>query len=98
MDCLVGKILILILSFRVCISKNKNSDHYVKGTCAIMSIQITYETNHISLLCDSTMSYALSFFFFNVFYCNLKEKDHIRRIISSTKSKYLYEKSVLLFF
>ena len=35
-------------------------------------------------------------FYFNVFYCNLKEKDHIRRIISSTKSKCLYEKSVLL--
>ena len=51
----------------------KNADHRVKETCAIISIQVTYETNHISLLHDSTMLNALIFVFY-VFYCNLKEK------------------------
>ena len=39
----------------------------------------------------------LYIFVFDVLYCNLKEKDHIRRIINS-KKKYLYLKSVLLLF
>ena len=39
---LLGKILIMI-SFRVGISKNKNIDHRVKETCAIMSTQVAYE-------------------------------------------------------
>ena len=43
--------------------KKKNADHQVKETCAIMSIQVTYETNHISLLHDSTMLNALDFCF-----------------------------------
>ena len=59
---LVGKILIIILSFRVGTSKN-NIDHQVNETCAIISIQVTYETDHIPLLHDSTMSDALSFCF-----------------------------------
>ena len=56
---LFGKIIIVILSF---ISKNKNIDHQVKETCAIMSAQVTNEINHISLLCDSAMSGAPNFF------------------------------------
>ena len=55
--------LIIILSFWVGTSKNKNTDHEVKETCTIMSIQVTYETDHISLLCDSAMSNALNFCF-----------------------------------
>ena len=39
---LVGKIIIIILSFRTSTSKNKNADHWVKETCAITSIQVTY--------------------------------------------------------
>ena len=31
------------------------------------------------------MSNALNFWFFYVFYCNLKEKNHIRRIINGKK-------------
>ena len=31
------------------------------------------------------MSNALKFWFFYVFYCNLKEKNHIRRIINGKK-------------
>ena len=44
----VGKILIIILSFKVGTSKTKDTDHRVKETCATMSIQVTYETDHIS--------------------------------------------------
>ena len=52
----VGKIIIIILSFRVGISKNKNIDHRSKETCTIMSTQVTYEKDQIPLLLDSTMS------------------------------------------
>ena len=45
---LVGKVII-ILSFRVCTSKNKNIDLQVKETCAIMSAKVTCETDHFSL-------------------------------------------------
>ena len=64
---LVSKIIIIIL--RVHISKNKNIDHRGKETCVIMSTQVTYETNHISLLRGSTMLSAVNYF--DVFYCNL---------------------------
>ena len=44
-----------------------------------MSInKVTYESDHMSLLCDSTLSTVLNFPFY-VSYCNLKEKDHVRR-------------------
>ena len=79
----VGKIII-IQSFRISTSKNKNADHRVKETCAIWLIQVTYEAEHISLLRDSAMSNALNFCFY-IFYCNLKEKDHTKRIIDSKK-------------
>ena len=42
MGWLVGKIIIIILSFRVDISENKNFDTRVKGTCAIMATQVTF--------------------------------------------------------
>ena len=38
-------------------------DHRVKETYAIMSTEVTYETDHISLLCDSAMSSAPNFCF-----------------------------------
>ena len=57
----VSKIIIIILCFRVGTSKNKNIDHGAKETCAIMSTQVTYENDHISLLQDSTISSALNF-------------------------------------
>ena len=41
-------------------SKNKNIYYQIKETCAIMSTQVPYETDHISLLCDSTMSSTLN--------------------------------------
>ena len=37
-------------------------------------------------------------FVFYTFYCNLKEKDQIRRNINNKKKKRLYVKSVLLLF
>ena len=60
----VGKIIIIVfLSFRVSTLKIKNDDHRVKRTCATDSTQVTYETDNIYLLRDSTMSNALKFFF-----------------------------------
>ena len=55
----VGKIKIIMLSFRVGTSKNKNVDHRVKETYAVMSTQVTCEANHVSTR-DSTMSNALN--------------------------------------
>ena len=55
----VGKMI--ILSFRVGKPKNKNFDHRVKETCAIMSTQVAHETKRISLRRDSTTSSALHF-------------------------------------
>ena len=92
----VWKTLKIISSFRVDTSENKNTDHWVKGTCTIMLIQITHETKHISLLLDSTISNALDFCSFYVFYCNLKEKDDIRRIIISKKGN-IWEISIIIF-
>ena len=46
----VGKIMIIILSFWIGTSKNKNIDHHVKESYTITSIQVTCETDHISLL------------------------------------------------
>ena len=62
---------------------------------AIMSIQVTYETNHMSLVVIQQYQMHKSFLFY-VFYCNLKEKDHIKEIINSKKrniymrNKYYY--------
>ena len=54
-----------------------------------MSTQVTYESDHISLLRD------LRLVKYTKFYCNLKVKYHIRRKIDSKKGVYV--KSVLLF-
>ena len=56
--------IIIIQNSRVDTSKNKSIDLGVKETCAIMSTQVTYEMNHISLLQDSTISSAQNFYFF----------------------------------
>ena len=52
-----------------------------------MSAQVTYETDHVSVLRHSTMSGALNFCFY-VFYFDLKEK-YIRRKINCKKMKSL---------
>ena len=66
----IGKILIIILSLMVSTSRNKNIDNWGKSSSA-------YEIDHISLLCDSTLSSVLNFCIY-LFYCNPKE-DHIRK-------------------
>ena len=71
----VGKIILTIPRFRVCEYNNKNIDHRVKRTCAIMSTQVTYETNHISL-----------FLLFTSLLCS-KRKNHIARNINSKKKE-----------
>ena len=60
----VGKIIIIILSFWVGTSKNKNIDHRVKETSV-------FELKRHLFTCDSKMSSALKIF--SVFHCNLKE-------------------------
>ena len=58
----VGKTI--IQSFRVKIYiQNKNIDHRVKEAFAIISTQVTYEANQMSLLRDSIMPSALNFCF-----------------------------------
>ena len=81
--------IIIILNFVVGISKNKSIDHRIKETCTIMSTQIAYEIHHISVLCHSTMSGELNFLFFYVFYCDLKEKYHIRKDVNCEKKEKL---------
>ena len=78
----------IILSFRVDTAKNKNIDHEVKETCAIISTKVAYEIDHISLIQDSTISSALIFCFY-AFYGNLKEKDHIKRNKNSKKELFI---------
>ena len=53
-------------------------DHQGKETCAITPTPVIYESDHISFFGDSTIASALNFVF-NIFYCNPKEKDSIRR-------------------
>ena len=85
----------MILSFSVGTSKNENIDCLVKETYAIMSTQVTCETDHISLLCELRMSSALIFFFLCIF-CNLKEKDHIGRSINIKKDMFICEISIII--
>ena len=56
----VGKVTIIFLSFTVGTSKNKSTHDGVKETCAIMSTQVTYEIDHVSLIQDSTIRRALN--------------------------------------
>ena len=62
-----------------------------------MSTQVIYEIDHISLLRDSTMSSAPNFCFFYVFYCNLKEKYHIKRNVDSKKRNVYTENQYYYF-
>ena len=56
-----------------------------------MTIWVIYEAEDISLLCNTTISSAISFY---VFYWNLKEKYHFRGKIKSKNKKCLYVKSI----
>ena len=53
-------------------------DHQGKETCTITPTPVIYESDHISFFGYSTIASALNFVF-NIFYCNPKEKDRIRR-------------------
>ena len=90
---LVGKMIIIIiiiitnLAFHT--SKNKNVDQQGKEDCA-------WESDHVTLLCDSTMPSAINFYFyFYPFYCNPKEEDNIRIKINS-KTKVLVISIIIL--
>ena len=74
----VGKIIIIIiLRFRVCKSGNKNTDHRRKETCS-------YQNDHISLFCDSTMSSVLNFCFLSILLQSKRKKscyNHFHNIL-----------------
>ena len=70
----------MILSFRVSTSKNENVDHRVKKNLCYLLGQYKLHIKPTSLYAVNQQSQnALNLFFF-LFYCNLKEKDHIRII------------------
>ena len=71
--------IIIILSFGVDTPKNKK----------LLIIKVTHASNHISLLRDSTILSALTFF------CNIKQKDHIRRKINSKKKIFICEVCII---
>ena len=77
-------------SFRVGISKNKNIDHGVKKLVLLCPHKLHMKPIQRCKVHQIFVSY--------VFYCNVKEKDHIRRNINSKKKKCLYVKSVLFLF
>ena len=61
-----------------------------------MLTQVTNENDHVSILCHSTISSALNFCFY-IFYCDLKEKYHIRRNINrKKKEKFLCEINMII--
>ena len=90
----VGKIIIIILSFRVGTSKNKNIENRVKENCAIMSTQVTYETDQIFTPWFNNVKCTK--FLFYKFYCNLKEKVHIKRNINSKKKKEMFICAIII--
>ena len=85
---MVNKIII-ILSFRVGTSENKHIDHGVKETCAIMSTQVTYEIDYISLLWDSTIPNALSFCFLCILLGSKRKKIILKEIKIFKKGMFL---------
>ena len=84
----VSKIAIINLSFNVSTSKNKSIDYQSKETCAIISTQVTYERDHISVLREFSVECS-KFLFFYEFYCNLKKQNHSRKIKKKLKKKML---------
>ena len=62
-----------------------------------MSIQVTYETDHTSVLCHWAISKCTKFLFFMYFIEILKEKYCIKRNINCKKEKSLYVKPYYYF-
>ena len=80
--------------FRSVDRQNNNNNKKVSGPAhlKIKNIdqinKVTYGSDNISLLRDSTLSNVLNFHFY-LFYCNRKEKYHITRKINR-KNKNIY--------
>ena len=68
-------------------SKTKIIDHQVKETWVIISTQVVYETNHISLFSDSRMSSAQNFCFLCISFIVAQKKQiiYVRRNRNSKK-------------
>ena len=73
-------------------SKTKNIDHQVKETWVIISTQVVYETNHISLFSDSRMSSAQNFCFLCISFIVAQKKQiiYVRRNRNSKKKRNVY--------
>ena len=77
----VGK-MIIILSFKVGISKNKNMDLRVKKNfCYYVNTSHNHKLHKLHI----QQCQVHRIFVFYVFYCGLKENDHIRRNKNSKK-------------
>ena len=81
--------IIIILSLRVGRSKNKNTDHQGKETCA-------YKKDHISLLCDSTMSSALNFCFLSVLLQRKRKRSYKKKNKYWKRKIFIYEISIII--
>ena len=70
-------------------SKTKNIDHQVKETWVIISTQVAYEANHISLFSDSRMSSAQIFCFLCISFIVAQKKQiiYVRRNRNSKKKE-----------
>ena len=71
-------------------------NYRVKETCSTRSIQVTYETDHISLCCDPTMSKALNFCFFIYFIATQKKKIILREKNIAKRKIFICEISIII--
>ena len=92
----VGKIIVILLSVGVGTTKNKNIDNGVKGTSVIMSTQVTYEIDHISLLQDSKISSVLNFCFWYVL--SKRKKSHVKGNTNSKKRNVFVEMKIQYYY
>ena len=94
----VGKIIVILLSVGVGTTKNKNVDNGVKGTSVIMSTQVTYEIDHISLLQDSKISSVLNFCFWYVLLLSKRKKSHVKGNTNSKKRNVFVEMKIQYYY
>ena len=77
----------IILGLRVGRSKNKNTDYQGKETCA-------YKKDHISFLCDSTMSSALNICFLSVLLQRKRKRSYKKKNKYWKRKIFIYEISI----
>lgn len=89
---LFGKMI--ILSFRVCTSKNGNIDR-AKDTCTIVLTQVTMKpTLPVYSVIQKYQVHIV--FVFYVFRCSLKEKDYVKRNSNSKDKVFICEIIIII--